>query len=290
MSDKVFVLQAVVEAVPQSMIHLIAITMSRTLRDADVIQLSILISAFMIAHGGYLLSFSIFQSTLVFNCASAAAIAADVFGAFAVITWLINGFLVDYSGPNGFEWAMIIMPFVIVRLVATVTILTNKINGFLEDSSGPNGFEWAMITIPSVIVKLVATFTVIRLFIYLFTDALLVNYFWSNSFESAIITMPIVIARLVVDVLLLVVVALPLFVTGDTILPATLRNFINGRNYVDVNLDSPAVFFYITASVMLVVMLALMMRITLIPTLFDFEASPSSFISPLTFPIYYTSY
>jgi hypothetical protein len=95
--------ESVVEATPSSVVQLAAIFLSPALGFSPVNVASIMLSTFVIASKGYLLSYSIYAATFAFNCF---CIAFDVFSLFAVATWLMHAFLTSPLGPTGLEWAM----------------------------------------------------------------------------------------------------------------------------------------------------------------------------------------
>jgi hypothetical protein len=119
-----FYAECVAEAIPSSLIQITAMFMSDTLRSSPVNIASILVSAIVIVSKGYLVSFSIDTRTFVFNCAS---VAADIFGAFAIVTWLAYALRFGGGGLSNVEWTML----VVLAAVPVLAIAGIAIMGFI---------------------------------------------------------------------------------------------------------------------------------------------------------------
>jgi len=103
-----FLTEALVEAVPQSVLQTTAAILLGTLTPLNVT--SIILSVAVVASKGYLISYSIHRTTFVFNFL---CIAADAFGMFAVATW------VAASPPSSLSFGSSEDPMISIMVVLT---------------------------------------------------------------------------------------------------------------------------------------------------------------------------
>lgn len=101
-----FLAEAFVEAVPQSILQIIAMI---AYQNASTVSLaSILLSITVISSKGYLLSFSIHRISFIFNCI---CIAADVFCLFATFIWLFSSLPAENHEMHQYQNSVFHNPF-----------------------------------------------------------------------------------------------------------------------------------------------------------------------------------